>query len=142
MRDVVNHNFLSIVVGDNDDSYGVQVFANPNIWCEHSSNKIQLKKSVQEIKDANYSLILDMDAGTLKIYINGQMVQNEKSPNNTFTGLKGAFLPAFSLNGTNLQLSISSGMAMPNVTPGMLFKHGFYAFLFTFILKRHYPSPK
>ena len=58
-------------------------------------------------KNSVIGVLLDLNQGTLSFSVNGK----SQGPV-AFTGLKGVFYPAFSLN-HNVQITVHSGLSMP-----------------------------
>jgi len=123
-----SHNKLSIIgvgiarkviedpiLGEDSDSYAVQINEHPNASCSNTKNRVQTKKSSKELTHANIGVLLNLDEHFLNLYLNGKLLADPSRPNGpTFVGLSGEFYPALSLYGTNVKLTVHTGESYDN----------------------------
>ena len=105
--------------GDDDDSFALQVFENTTLWCENTSHRLQVKQKANQMKGSNVAVLLDLDQQTLNIYLNGKLQTDDSRPGGpSLVGLTGPLYPALSMFGTNIQMSVQSGLKIPTHSPG------------------------
>ncbi|PFX18591.1 E3 ubiquitin-protein ligase TRIM9 [Stylophora pistillata] len=118
-----SHNKLSIIgvgvarkaledpiLGEDSDSYAVQINEHPNVSCSNTKNRVQIKRSSKELTNTNIGVLLNLDEYFLNLYLNGKLLTDPSRPNGpTFVGLLGEFYPALSLYGTNVKLTVYTG---------------------------------
>lgn len=60
------------ILGEDFDSYAVQINEHPNASCSNTKNRIQIKRSSKELTHANISVLLNLDEHFLNLYLNGR----------------------------------------------------------------------
>ncbi|KAJ7379928.1 hypothetical protein OS493_012689 [Desmophyllum pertusum] len=98
------------ILGEDSDSYAVQINEHPNASCSNTKNRVQIKRPSKELTHANIGVLLNLDEHFLNLYLNGKLLTDPSRPNGpTFVGLSGEFYPALSLYGTNVKLTVHTG---------------------------------
>lgn len=60
------------ILGEDSDSYAVQINEHPNASCSNTKNRVQIKKSSRELTHANIGVLLNLDEHFLNLYLNGK----------------------------------------------------------------------
>jgi hypothetical protein len=103
-----------VILGNDSSSFALQVFAETGVRTEHSKNKIQIKKKAKDVKGCSFGVLLNLNKEILNIYLDGELQKTSASPKGpTFKGLTGMFCAALSLYGTNVQMSLVTGIETP-----------------------------
>ncbi|XP_068681372.1 E3 ubiquitin-protein ligase TRIM9-like [Montipora foliosa] len=98
------------ILGEDTDSFAVQINEHPNASCSNTRNRLQIKRSSKELTHANIGVLLNLDEHFLNLYLNGKLLTDQSRPNGpTFVGISGEFYPALSLYGTNVKLTVHTG---------------------------------
>ncbi|XP_048586453.1 E3 ubiquitin-protein ligase TRIM9 [Nematostella vectensis] len=108
------------VIGDYDDSFGLQIFENTTKWCDTGSQFIQVKQKTKEFKGCNIAVLLDLDEQMMNVYLNGKLQTPDTRPGGpSFVGVSGTFSPALSVYGTSAQMTLIPGLQSPSTPPGI-----------------------
>ncbi|XP_073248422.1 E3 ubiquitin-protein ligase TRIM9-like [Porites lutea] len=106
-------------IGNDGNSFALQIFENTTLWCENSHNHLQTKQKAKDIKGSNIAILLDLEQQTMNIYWNGRLQTDDSRPGGpSFVGVVGPVKPAFSVFGSSVQLSILTGLEKPTVCTG------------------------
>ena len=60
------------ILGEDSDSYAVQINEHPNASCSNTKNRVQIKRSSKELTHANIGVLLNLDDHFLNLYLNGK----------------------------------------------------------------------
>ena len=60
------------ILGEDSDSYAVQINEHPNASCSNTKNRVQIKKYSRELTHANIGVLLNLDEHFLNLYLNGK----------------------------------------------------------------------
>ena len=89
------------------------------MWCENTQQRLQIKQKTKEFKGSNIAIFLDLDEGTMSVYLNGKLQADQSRPKGpSFVGVTGSLRPALCLYGTSVQLSVLTGLENPTRCPG------------------------
>ena len=66
------------ILGEDSDSYAVQINEHPNASCSNTKNRVQIKKSSKELTHANIGVLLNLDEHFLNLYLNGKTLYHLK----------------------------------------------------------------
>ena len=62
------------ILGEDSDSYAVQINEHPNASCSNNRNRVQIKKSSRDLTHANIGVLLNLDEHFLNLYLNGKIL--------------------------------------------------------------------
>ncbi|XP_020900175.1 E3 ubiquitin-protein ligase TRIM9 [Exaiptasia diaphana] len=103
-----------IILGNDKNSFALQVFAGTSVRTEHSKNKIQIKRKAAEINGSSFGVLLDLNKEILNVYLNGELqVRSTSSKGPSFKGLSGMFCAGLCLYGSNVKMSLVTGIETP-----------------------------
>ena len=60
------------ILGEDTDSYAVQINEHPNASCSNTRNRLQIKRTSKELTHANIWVLLNLDEHLLNLYLNGK----------------------------------------------------------------------
>lgn len=60
------------ILGEDTDSYAVQISEHPNAPCSNTRNRLQIKRTSKELTHANIGVLLNLDEHLLNLYLNGK----------------------------------------------------------------------
>lgn len=60
------------ILGEDTDSYAVQINEHPNASCSNTRNRLQIKRTSKELTHANIGVLLNLDEHLLNLYLNGK----------------------------------------------------------------------
>lgn len=108
-----------IILGNDTNSFALQVFAGTSVRTENSKNKIQIKRKAADIKGSSFGVLLDLNKEILNVYLDGELqVRTKSSKGPSFKGLSGMFCAGLCLYGSNVKMSLVTGIETPP-PPGM-----------------------
>lgn len=108
-----------IILGNDDNSFALQVFAGTSVRTEHSKNKIQIKRKAADINGSSFGVLLDLNKEILNVYLDGELqIRNKNSKGPSFKGLSGMFCAGLCLYGSNVKMSLMTGIETPPA-PGL-----------------------
>lgn len=61
------------ILGEDSDSYAVQINEHPNASCSNTKNRLQIKRSSKQLTHANIGVLLNLDEHFLNLYLNGKI---------------------------------------------------------------------
>lgn len=64
------------ILGEDSDSYAVQINEHPNASCSNTRNRVQIKKSSRDLTHANIGVLLNLDEHFLNLYLNGKKLNS------------------------------------------------------------------
>lgn len=60
------------ILGEDSDSYALQINEHPNASCSNTKNRLQIKRSSKQLTHANIGVLLNLDEHFLNLYLNGK----------------------------------------------------------------------
>eukprot|EP00795_Rhopilema_esculentum_P005877 gene5877-11204_t len=107
---IAKRELIDPVLGEDVYSYALQIHQYPKIICQNTANKIQIKRTNKEAEDIIIGIHIDLDAKWMDVYNNGCLVLRKKKDKRSFRIKSGTYYPAFSLYGTNVKISLRTGV--------------------------------
>ena len=60
------------ILGEDSDSYAVQINEHPKATCINTKNRVQIKRTSPEVVHSNVGVMINLDEHLLNIYLNGK----------------------------------------------------------------------